>query len=282
MKNNIVVDTFGTTHKGKVRPANEDQFLVGELGKTVFLRQTSLSTEDRSRLIGQGEGLLMVVSDGLGGHGGGDVASRIAVRTILNYVVNIMPWFVHLTGDREDDLQEELVAALERSKIQVERAAEQGPERIREMGCTLTMACLVWPMLYVIHVGDSRCYLHRHGILKQITRDHTFAQELVDQGTLNPEQVEKSIYGDMLTNLISASGREMNPEVYRATLRLEDTILLCSDGLNRHLPDEEIVEILDHAESAAAACDDLLARALEGGGEDNITIVVGKCKGGKD
>jgi serine/threonine protein phosphatase PrpC len=142
------------------------------------------------------------------------------------------------------------------------------------MGTTLTMAYLLWPRLYVVHAGDSRCYLLRQGGLRQITKDHTVAQQLVERGAMTPEQAEQSRWSHVLWNCIGGGTRELNPDVYRATLQLGDSLLLCTDGLNKCVPDEAIQEVLAREGTAEDACRRLVALAHDHGGPDNVTVVV--------
>src|SRR3954452_16650592 len=150
----------------------------------MLIHQTSLSHEDHSRLFSDTQGKVFLVADGMGGESAGEVASALAVETATRYLLNTMPWFFRLGGQAEtDSLNGELRAALEACQRSVEQAATT-PGRSR-MGTTLTMAYLYWPRLYVVHAGDSRCYLLRGGRLEQITKDHTVAQRMVDEGAMS-------------------------------------------------------------------------------------------------
>ena len=143
------------------------------------------------------------------------------------------------------------------------------------MATTLTLYLGVWPRAYLLQVGDSRCYLLRHGELTQITRDQTMAQELVDPGVMPAELVA----GTRLAHTLSSSigGRQTDPQVTRFDMTWGHVLLLCSDGLTRHVPDERIRDVLRSMTSAKQACEDLLQEALDDGGTDNITIVVGRA-----
>src|SRR5436190_381940 len=138
------MDCYGLTDRGHERETNEDQFLVADLSKSMLVHQTSLSHEDHTRLFGGSQGKLLLVADGMGGLTGGRQASALAVEGIANYVLNTMPWFFRLRADHEDDLSDELRAALEACQRRVEVAAAARPER-RRMGTTLTLAYLLWP-----------------------------------------------------------------------------------------------------------------------------------------
>jgi PPM family protein phosphatase len=267
------MDCHGLTDIGKVRESNEDQFLIADLTKSLLIHQTSLSHEDHTRLFGPSQGQLLLVADGMGGAPGGQQASAIAVQGLAHYVLGTSTWFLRLRPDREDDLEGELKSALEECQKYVEAASEVGPER---MGTTLTMAYVLWPRLYVVHAGDSRCYLLRGQRLEQITTDHTVAQQLVEKGALDPGQAQESRWSHVLWNCIGGGSHALNPDVYKATLQLGDTLLLCTDGLSKPVPADTIRQLLLHSTSAEQACRQLVEAANERGGPDNVTVVIAR------
>lgn len=262
---------------GKVREVNEDQFLFADLNKSMLIHQTSLSMDDHTRLMGESQGQLLVVADGMGGHAAGQQASRIAIDAMVRHVLNTLPWFLRLQASREDDLAEDLKAAMERCQERIEAEAEANPQR-RKMGTTLTMAYIVWPRLYVVHAGDSRCYLRRQGKLAQITTDHTLAQQMVVKGVLQPEEAGKSQWSHVLWNCLGGGTHELRPEVRKATLQVGDTLLLCTDGLTNGVSDDRLAELLGQDSSAAEACRRLVAAANDAGGRDNVTVVVARFR----
>jgi len=267
------MDCFGLSDAGKVRSVNEDQFLIADLNKSMLIHQTSLSHEDHTRLFGGSQGKLLLVADGLGGQAAGRQASALAVQGLANYVLNTMSWFFRLQEEHENDFKEELKAALEESQRRIEMAAAANPDR-RGMGTTLTMAYILWPRLFVVHAGDSRCYLKRGKRLEQITTDHTMAQQLVERGALKPEEAEESRWSHVLWNCVGGGTHELSSDVYRADLHLGDSILLCTDGLSKYVPEAQILNLLHPQHSAAEACRLLVEAANQQGGQDNITVVV--------
>jgi PPM family protein phosphatase len=267
------MDCFGLTDAGRVRPVNEDQFLVADLSKSLLVHQTSLSHDDHTRLFGGSQGQLLLVADGMGGHAAGQQASSLAVQGLAHYVLNTMHWFFRLEEGREADLEEELKSALEECQRRLEAAAGARPEQ-RGMGTTLTMAYLLWPRLYVVHAGDSRCYLLRGGRLEQITKDHTVAQKLVDAGALTAGEAQGSRWSHVLWNCVGGGSHELSPDVYKATLQMGDTLLLCTDGLTKHLDDQAIAGLLGHDRPTERTCRALVAEANAAGGSDNVTAVV--------
>lgn len=278
----VQIDSYGATDIGKQRRANEDQFLVAGLRKEMLVQQTSVSVDDQTRLTGGMQGKLLAVADGMGGQAGGERASEVAVRTITEYVVNTMPWFFGLDRRHEDDLVEKLAAALETCRARL-RAVSQAEPSLASMGTTLTMAYVLWPRAYIVHAGDSRCYRLRDGKLRQLTKDHSLAQQLVDQGTLSPEEVEDSRYEHILHNAIVADdSTELAPVVYKTALANDDTLLLCTDGLTKHLSDADIHAAVTAATSAEEASTELVRRANEAGGSDNVTVVVARFRKPED
>jgi protein phosphatase len=270
----ITVDCFGLSDRGQVRRLNEDQFLIADLDKAMHVVHTSLPDREREHLSGAHHGKLLIVADGMGGRSGGEVASGVAVETVARYALHTMPWFFQLQDGREADLESELKAALEKCQRKVQTAGAVTGHR--EMGTTLTMAYLLWPRLYVVHAGDSRCYLFRNGQAHQITQDHTVAQRMIERGLLSPEEAAESRWSHALVKCVGGGSGELNPDVYKATLQAGDTLLLCTDGLSKYVAADVILEILNAAGSAAEAAGQLVDAANAAGGDDNITVVVAR------
>lgn len=268
------IDCYGMTDIGKVRSVNEDQFLVADLNKSMLIHQTSLTHEDHTRLFGGSQGQLFLVADGMGGHAEGKRASAIAVQSISHYVLNTMHWFFRLEENREEDLEEELKESLELCQRSIVRAAEGRDQESRRMGTTLTMAYVLWPRLYVVHAGDSRCYLFRDARLEMITRDHTVAQQLVERGALSPAQAEESRWSRVLWNCVGGDSPELKVDVYKATLQIGDILLMATDGLTKPVKEEKIADVLKRNRVAKKTCEELVTEANDQGGKDNITVIV--------
>jgi PPM family protein phosphatase len=272
----VVLECSGKTDIGRVRSNNEDQFLIAELTKHLRIAQTSLSGAHLTGLSTNPVGHLLVVADGMGGAAGGELASGLALETISWYVARTMPWFFRYQDGREQELETELRSAVEAVHHSVTEAA--AGTRFKRMGTTLTMAYVLWPRVYVVHAGDSRCYLHRAGHLARMTKDHTVAQKAIDEGLLSEEQAKESILANTLWNCIGGGTEGVSTDIYHATLQPGDEILLCTDGLTRKLADDNIGDILLKSKTPEAAVDALLAAANEAGGEDNITAVVARVR----
>lgn len=264
------LDFFGLTHTGLVRRDNQDHYLVSTLHKAVRVRSTSLPNPELFELPSQRIASFGMVADGVGGHHGGETASRAAVETIADYVKETMNAFYAADENDEHAFFSALQDAAQASHLAViERATATGQATA---ATTLTLFVAVWPSLYILHVGDSRLYLYRGGALRQLTRDQTMAQDLVDSGVLGKEQATRSPLAHVLTSAIG--GSETSPDVSRATLEWGDVLLLCTDGLTKHVSDDRIAEQLGHMTSSEQVARTLVDDALAGGGSDNVTVLV--------
>jgi serine/threonine protein phosphatase PrpC len=265
------MDIYGLTHPGKLRSENQDQFLVCSLRKEAVVHLTSL--QDTGNLTAGSErvALLMMVADGVGGGLRGAEASRIALEAVTRYVSHCMACYYAATPGDDREFFQALQHGAVRSHAEILRRGEEDPD-YRGMATTLTLYLGHWPRAYLLQVGDSRCYLLRGDQLTQVTRDQTMAQELIDAGVMRPSDTA----GTRLEHTLSSSigGRQTAPVVTKFELTWDTVVLLCSDGLTRHVSNERIAQRLRETRSSREACEALLADALEGGGSDNITIVV--------
>jgi serine/threonine protein phosphatase PrpC len=268
------LDLFGLTHIGKVRKENQDHFLLATIHRQIAVHATSLPAPDSMPLRGQRQGTIMLVADGVGSGAGAD-ASRLAVETITSYVASSMR-SMHATGrSTEDEVQAALYAAALESHAAVRAAAAERRD-VRSMATTLTLVYVVWPWAYVLQVGDSRFYYFKDGVLRQVTRDQTVAQDLVDQGALPPERVSLSPFAHVLAS--SIGGPEALPIVTRLHIGTRGSVLMaCSDGLTKHLTDQQIAEELSRLESCEQLCRRLVDMALAAGGSDNVTVIAGRA-----
>lgn len=275
------MDCHGATHVGLVREKNEDQFLIADLKKSVIIHHTSLTYDDETELLGGSQAKLLLVADGVGGNAAGDHASSLALESVVQYLLNAMHWVFLPEDDREETFMDDLKQALAFTQERIQHAAEARPTQ-QGMGTTITMAYIVWPHAYVVHAGDSRAYLCRKGRLTRLTHDQTYAQALVDAGALEPEQIEKSPLNHVLFSLLGCDPKNLDPQVYKTTLNLGDTLLLCTDGLNRHLTDDQIGRALQAELCSQDISEQLVQAANDGGGHDNTTVVVAKFGSASD
>ena len=268
------IDVYGLTHPGNVRTENQDHFLICALKKQMVVRLTSLP--DADNLMAEPERLasLAMVADGVGGGAKGADASRIALEAVAKYVSSSMRCY-YAQGSADDrELSKTLQEGASQCHMELLRRGEENPES-RGMATTLTLYLGVWPRAYLLQVGDSRAYLLRHGELIQITRDQTMAQELVDLGVLSRADASDSPLAHRLSS--SIGGSQTAPVVTRFEMTWGNVLLLCSDGVTKHVSDERLRERLRTMTSAKQVCEDLLQDALDGGGSDNITVIVGRA-----
>jgi serine/threonine protein phosphatase PrpC len=249
--------------------------VVARLCKTVDVMGSNVDPATLHERMHGGEAHLMLVADGVGGRAGGAEASRTAITTALEYVAQATGCYHRLEMEEEHAFIDRLQAAVLKAH---DRLRDEHGTGEWTPATTLTMVMLVGLRAYLVHVGDTRAYyLRRHRIF-QITRDQTFGQYLLDSGAVTDEQVANSPMGRTLASALGSS--EVNPTVGLIDLEPGDTLMLCSDGLTRHVSDESLRALLDGAPNARAACEALLAAAIEGGGSDNITVVVARAEAG--
>ena len=267
-----LIDVHGLTHRGKVRGKNQDHFLISSLHKRMEVHQTSLP--DTSGLSGDAERLafLCMVADGVGGGPGGGEASRRVLEAVSQYAAGSMDCYY--TADPTDD--QAFTQALADAALHChEDLLRAGGEGTTGMATTLTLVLFVWPRAYLLQVGDSRYYILRDGDLTQISRDQTLAQVLVDDDVFSRTEASRSPLSNVLSSTIG--GSESTPVVTGIDSDWNYVHLFCSDGLTKHVSDEQIAERLRSMTSAKQAAEDLLQDALDDGGSDNITIIVGRA-----
>lgn len=274
MFDDIDVDIEGLTDRGRVRRENQDQFLIAALHKAIEVHGTSIPESYRQRFNSGAKALLLLVADGVGGRIGGDEAASITLDAITDYVTNSMRCFYKLDEQIPQELLRELAATVARSHDSVLQRAEERPEHAG-MATTLTMAHVLWPRVYVVQIGDSRCYHVRGSTIAQVTKDQTLVQELVDLGALSPDDARGSPLSNILSQAIGG-GEELQPAISKIAMEPGDGLVLCTDGLTGHVSDAQILAHLQAAESSQNACHRLVQAALEGGGRDNVTVIVGR------
>ena len=272
------LDLFGLTHVGLVREENQDHFLLCTVHPQVVIHSTSLPTGDDVELRGQRLATIMLVADGVGGSASGSDASRLTTQAVKRYFAYTLRCY-HTAGSASDDDFTNALKSAASEAHEVVRAEAMARGEGRDMATTLSLAIVVWPWLYVLQVGDSRCYFFQDGKLTQITRDQTLAQDMIDRGVLSPERAHASPLNNVLSSAIGAT--ESMPEITRVDIQQRGCVaLVCSDGLTKHVSDSEIAEQLGKMTSARQACEVLLEMALERGGTDNITLVIGRAPKG--
>lgn len=226
---------------------------------------------------------LLVVADGMGGHSSGEVASRLAVDTILEYSKKML-------GGEKIIVPEGGNPALPVRLRQLEYIVQVANTMIFEkarafpknhgMGTTVVAVLADARSLVVAHVGDSRLYLLRGGQLQQLTEDHSLVMDQVRQGVITKEQAEKSNLQNILTRALGTE-EKIQVDLGEHPVLPGDVYLLCSDGLTKMVTEAEIAQVLGEASSSAAAVEKLVSMAREAGGQDNITALVARASAGR-
>jgi PPM family protein phosphatase len=267
----VVVRVFGRTDVGRTREHNEDAFVVADL----TAGNATLLPELRTHASGE-RGTLFMVADGMGGAASGEIASSMAVDVVLDELRE--RW----CGDdapapEPAAFAAALRAATEAANVRIHEFAKAHPEN-RGMGTTATIAGLLGDTLYMAQVGDSRAYLIRDGVARQLTKDQSLMQKLIEAGEITVEEAETS---DRRNIILQALGPEpyIKIDLTHQQVRRGDTLILCSDGLSGQVRPEEIAQMATEVDDPMAVCKQLIDRANATGGPDNITVVVARFDG---
>lgn len=205
----------------------------------------------------------LLIADGMGGHAGGDVASAITVSRLSSLD----------TREHSSDLLGELRSAILEANERINAAVDERPE-LAGMGTTVTALMRQDSRLCLAHIGDSRGYLLRNGELTQMTSDHTFVQMLVDEGRITEDEAEHHPQRSVVMKVLGDVGSTPELDMSIRNAQLGDRWLLCSDGLTGFADIGDIKQVLETVEDPDDACDQLIDLALDGGGADNVTVIV--------
>lgn len=257
----VLLSAFGLTDVGVVRKNNEDAFLIADLE-----REETADRPWHEAAVSQ-RGILLAVSDGMGGAAAGEIASALTVGSLRQW----------LGEDHQGVGTQVLIKeAVEEANRNVFDAAQDNERR--GMGATLTAVLLRGKMAHIAEVGDSRAYLIRGGRIRQVTRDQSYVQLLVEQGVVTREQAEKSPHRNVILQAMGHRG-DIVVALGRLELRGGDTFVLCSDGLSGKVSESEMRDIVESSTDFPEAATRMIAIANERGGEDNITVVLARVTG---
>lgn len=259
----IQVSVFARTDTGLRRAGNEDAFMIADL----TTGNLGLGPDMTTHKIGA-SGSLMVVSDGMGGAAAGEIASEMAVKTIRESLMQ--------AGGAIGDVCARLQTATEKANQQIWNYARQNL-RFKGMGATLTAVLIQQATAFVAQVGDSRAYLVRGDRIKQLTKDQSLVQALIDSGAVAPDQAD-SIPQNVITQALGTSPT-VDVAISSVELSQGDTLIVCSDGLSNKIKDEELVYLVRHMGDLSLLCRSLVELANQRGGEDNITVITARFDG---
>lgn len=257
------ITVYGQTDVGLVRANNEDAFVIADLTNDRAVEEKRLARFE----IGDA-GVLLAVSDGMGGHQAGEVASAIVVDSLRRAMTSRAP-----SSTRDEVLVEQ---ATKQANREVWRAAHApGLER---MGATLTGVLVRGTAAHIAEVGDSRAYLLRNGAIEQVTRDQSYVQQLIDKAGMPEAEAAQSPFSNVILQAMGL-GPDVKVALGRLELRRRDCLILCSDGLSKKLSPEQMKSIVFASPHLDAACVSLVEAAKQRGGEDNITVIAAGVSG---
>lgn len=260
------LEIAGRTDVGLVREHNEDSFLIGNLAMG-----DAYSENDLGVLRAEAVPALLMVADGVGGAASGELASSLATQVVFDKL-------------RERASQGALKGAiviadsLQQAVFAANQAIHDHSKQNRShhgMGTTATVGLVVGGMVYFAQVGDSRAYIIRDGVAKQMTKDQSLVQRMVDAGKLTPEQAERSEHRNIILQALGPE-KAIVPELTRDRLMNDDLLVLCSDGLSNQMTAQEIAAMSSKQDDLEALAESLIQRALDTGAPDNVTVVVGR------
>jgi len=257
------ISAFGFTDIGMKRKMNEDALLLADLTNLNFSLGARINTGHLSE-----SGALLVVADGMGGAAAGEVASEMAVTTLLDELTQ---------GANVKAISLRLTEAVENTNRRVWERAQQHPE-LQGMGTTLTAAIICNGLAYIAQVGDSRAYLLHGENITQITKDQSLVQQWLDAGLLDVEEAQIHSHRNILTQSLGVVP-EVKVALTEVPLYRNDYLLLCSDGLSNKISPQEMRQALWNSNSISETCRKLIDGANQRGGEDNITVIVARFDG---
>ena len=265
----IIVSAFGISDVGRVRKNNEDNFVIFNVSTGEDCKAASICSHPLGPL-----GTLLLVADGMGGEASGEVASSIVASNVPKRLYEGLKSLESVTPA---SLARQLQEAIEYANGLIFQEA-RSDRALRGMGTTTTAAALFGPYLFVAQVGDSRAYVHRNGVMTQLTRDQTFLNYLADIGAELPDDLENDSRKSILTQAVGTS-ETVDVKMTYSQMMDGDRILLCSDGLYNMVKAPGLLRVVNGDDDLAGKCRSLIEIARDQGGTDNITVVMAKVSG---
>lgn len=270
------IDVCGLTHRGRVRSENADHFLVASFHRAMQVHTSSIPHSAFSALSADSRGYVFLVADGVGAFAQAANGSARAIRSVAQYLVDMSEVSVPTDAEREELIVSRIRDAFVEAHETLLVLDEEGIPGSAVTTCTMVAA--IWPRVFVVHVGDSRAYRLRDGELTQLTTDQTMAQAMIDSGEWTRATADASPLKHVLVSALGSA--RVDPQVRVLPLERRDVMLLCTDGLTKHVSDDEIREHLLKPLPSEAICQSLIDLTLSRGGEDNVTVVMGKAREG--
>lgn len=277
----LIVETHATSHVGRVRKGNEDNYLLLHISdsKTYTSSQDANDSKVESQNFEIDEmGVVLAVSDGMGGALAGEVASKMAVDTVSQRFLDDDLEKTITTESSGESLVSKLYDATIYANALIHRQGRSDPQ-YNGMGATFTGMGITPEAVDLVQVGDSRAYLIRNGKIYQITKDQSLVQQLIDAGQIKPEEAETHTLKNVILQALGAQN-EIYPVVARLLPQRDDVLLVCSDGLSNKIGGADMQKIISkNFEHLSEACQELVKVANERGGEDNISLILARLSG---
>lgn len=267
----VNVQFGGASHPGLIRSNNEDHFAVVRRYRSREVLITNMPPD--AYPTHQDSVYAFAVADGVGGAAFGELASELALRTGWELTGKAFKWGFNLSESETKELLEGINLYVQLIHQRIQSKADHA---FKGMGTTLTGALTIGWDAFVVHVGDSRAYLHRGGKLHRLTHDQTLAELMVKAGMISSIDHAAQRFRNTLISCLGGNYAEVDVETRHLIMEGGDQLLLCTDGLTDMVNETRIAEILNSAQSPQGMCDELIQAALEGGGRDNVTAVVGR------
>ncbi|NUQ12010.1 MAG: serine/threonine-protein phosphatase [Gemmatimonadaceae bacterium] len=270
------IDTFGLTHKGLVRSTNNDHFLIASFHRKLRVHHTSIPNG-----IGEHEtasrGFLFLVADGVGGLTSAGEGSALALSTLAQHLLHATELCSEMVLTQPEKSMNELREAILQAHAALVAMGQQAGGR---PATTVTLYAAFWPRAFAVHVGDSRMYRYRDGELTRFTSDQTYEQLMLESGAIKPGSPEAKRLKNVLWSAVGND--EVVPQIVPTDITRRDVILVCSDGLTKHVSDDEIRDRMARDETSEESVRALIDLALSRGGSDNVTAVMGKIRAKQD
>jgi protein phosphatase len=264
----LLAELFGSSNVGLIRHDNQDSFMIANLetGDIATIGAPALVSVHTAPFI-------LIVADGVGGAASGALASSIATETVLS---ELHRWWHKVPKRTPEAIEVELKRVIDIANRNIFRKANESPEH-HGMGTTATLALVLESEAFIAQVGDSRAYLVRKGTAKQLTKDQSFVQRLIDAGRMTRKEAEQSEHRNIILQALGPEEKVVM-DFYRVKLENDDYLVLCSDGLSNQVSPEEIARITRGAARPAEICEALIEEAMHTGAPDNVTVITARLR----
>lgn len=264
----MIAEIYGTTNVGLIRADNQDAFLIANL-ETGDIATTSAP----SVISVHTAPFIMIVADGVGGAASGALASSIATETILG---ELHRWWRKVPKRSPESIEAALKRGIDAANREIYQTATTAPEH-HGMGTTATLALIIDGEAFIAQVGDSRAYLVRKNTARQLTKDQSFVQRLIDAGRMTAKEAAQSEHRNIILQALGPEEKVVT-DFYRVKLENDDALVLCSDGLSNQVSNDDIARITRGSGKPQNVCDALIEEALHTGAPDNVTVVTAKLR----